>query len=243
MIDIIYNYSVCSTNDLAMACDEPWSLFVAEEQTLGRGQAGNSWESEPGKNLTFSLVVKPDFVRASEQFYISKITSLALVYALEDSGVEPKIKWPNDIYVGDKKICGILIENRLSASGAILKSVLGVGLNINQEQFASDAPNPISMVQVTGESHNRNSILGDFAMHFVKLYELLSQQELERIDEQYELYLYRLHERHLYREGGELFEGVIAEVMPTGELIIEKDGGQRCSYLFKEVEFVINPSI
>ncbi len=238
MINIIYNKSVSSTNDLALKCEEPWSIFIAEEQTKGRGQKGSSWESEPGKNLTFSLVIKPDFVRVADQFYISKIVSLAIIEALEDLDISAKIKWPNDIYVADKKICGILIENNITSSGSILKSVVGIGLNVNQELFISDAPNPISIYQIKGEEQNRNELLNNFALHLTKLYELLSLEELERIDHDYLKHLYRLNESYTYKDSAATFTGRIIDVEPAGVLIIERDDMTTSKYLFKEVEFI-----
>ncbi len=239
MINIIYNKNVSSTNDLALDCEEPWSLFVAEEQTKGRGQQGNSWESEPLKNLTFSLIIKPDFISASEQFYISKIVSLAIIETLKDVDIDAKIKWPNDIYVGDKKIAGILIENSITSSGAILKSVIGVGLNINQQIFTSNAPNPTSVYMIKGEEQNRNEMLNNFAMQLLKLYELLSLEELARIDGDYIQHLYRFNKPYTYKDNESTFTGTIVAVEPAGVLVVERQDSSQSKYLFKEIEFVI----
>ncbi|MFI3322706.1 MAG: biotin--[acetyl-CoA-carboxylase] ligase [Rikenellaceae bacterium] len=239
MISIEYNESVTSTNDLANECEKEWTIFIAEKQTKARGQRGNSWESEEGKNLTFSLVIKPQFMEASEQFYISKAVSLAIVYTLEDLDIAPKIKWPNDIYVGDKKICGILIENILSSSGGIQKSVIGVGLNINQQTFISDAPNPISIYNILGQEQNRNEILNGFALHFNKLYNILACDDFETIDKEYKNYLYRYNEPHRFKDCSGEFTGTIVDVLTQGELIVEKENSSKNSYLFKEVEYVI----
>ena len=116
-------------------------------QTAGRGQRGNSWESEPHKNLTFSVLLKPQHIIAREQFYISEIVSVAIVNTLRKYIIDQPIaiKWPNDIYVNDDKICGILIENTLSGY-SISQSIAGIGININQQTFLSNAPNPISLI-------------------------------------------------------------------------------------------------
>ncbi|MEG1635370.1 MAG: biotin--[acetyl-CoA-carboxylase] ligase [Rikenellaceae bacterium] len=239
MINIIYNDSVSSTNDLAAACNEPWSVFIAEQQTKGRGQRGNTWESEPKKNLTFSITLMPEFLTASQQFYLSKIVSLAVVYTLEDIDINAKIKWPNDIYVDDKKICGILIENSITTQGTILKCIAGVGINVNQTEFKSSAPNPISIINILGEEQNRNTLLNDFALHLLKLYNFLAVEERALIDTEYINYLYRHNETHTYKDKSGVFSGKIIAVHPQGELIVEKDSSTRESYLFKEIEFII----
>ncbi|MFI3314393.1 MAG: biotin--[acetyl-CoA-carboxylase] ligase [Rikenellaceae bacterium] len=240
MIEIIYNYSVTSTNDLAAKCETPWTIFIAEEQTKSRGQRGNSWESEPNKNLTFSLVMQFDFLNASQQFYISKIVSLAIVNTLEDMDIKPKIKWPNDIYVENEKICGILIENCLSSNGMLNKSIIGVGLNINQKIFKSDAPNPTSIINITGCESNRNEVLNSFALHLTKQYNLLSLYDYQIIDNQYTSYLYRFNKPHLFKTpDSEVFTAKIVDVLAQGDLIVEHENGENKRYLFKEIEYIL----
>ena len=126
------------------------SVWVADFQTAGRGQRGNTWESGAGKNLLFTVLLRPDFLHVAKQFAISQITALAIVKYLETKGLSPKIKWPNDIYIGDKKICGILIEHTVAGVN-LSASILGIGININQTQFCSDAPNPISLLLALGK--------------------------------------------------------------------------------------------
>ncbi len=147
-LDIKWYRSIDSTNlqahreiaDAAEGC-----VWVADYQTAGRGQRGNSWESGAGENLLFTVLLRPDFLHVAKQFAISQITALAIVKWLETKGLSPKIKWPNDIYVGDKKICGILIEHAVAGVN-LSASILGIGININQTRFCSDAPNPISLL-------------------------------------------------------------------------------------------------
>ncbi len=134
---------------------EEGTVWVADFQTAGRGQRGNSWESSKGENLLFTILLRPDFVPVADQFSISQITALAIVKYLESKGLQPKIKWPNDIYINDKKICGILIEHTLSGAN-LSASILGIGININQMVFESDAPNPTSLLL---ELQQRNSTL------------------------------------------------------------------------------------
>lgn len=134
------------------------SLVIADFQTAGKGQVGNSWESEAGKNLMFSILLYPDSLPANRQFLISQIASLSVKETLEGYTDSVKVKWPNDIYWKDRKICGMLIENDLSGQH-LYCSVIGIGLNINQEIFRSDAPNPVSLTQITGKAYDREEVL------------------------------------------------------------------------------------
>ena len=155
--------NVDSTNTYlsGIASNSPHGTCVlADRQSAGRGQRGNTWESEPGKNLTFSVLLRPDGLHASQQFRISQAVSLAITDTLDGflpEGIEAKVKWPNDIYVGNRKICGILIENTLCGA-AIQHSIIGIGLNINQRDFLSDAPNPVSLYQLTRKDTCINDI-------------------------------------------------------------------------------------
>jgi len=134
------------------------TTVTAEFQTAGKGQRGNTWEAEEGKNLLFSFVLYPTFLEARRQFILSQIVSLSIKEELDRWSDEITIKWPNDIYWRDKKICGIQIENDLSGH-FIGRSISGIGININQNEFHSDAPNPVSLKQITGQEHDRYEIL------------------------------------------------------------------------------------
>ena len=192
--------------------DESNLCVVAEYQTAGRGCGTNSWESERGKNLTFSMLIHPKDIPASEQF---------------------RIKWPNDIYVGERKICGILIENRLQ--GRVMKdSIVGIGLNVNQTEFMSDAPNPVSIKQLTGYDTDREALLDDFLHTF----EEVSARKDTGSD--YRKRLFRLGEKAAFADETGQFEGTIVDVEPDGHLLIRDETGQVRQYAFKEVQFLIN---
>lgn len=134
-------------------------VVVARAQTAGRGQRGNSWESEPGKNLTFSLMIRPSAIRPAEAFVMSMAVSVGIVQALRRlSGLDVLLKWPNDVYVGDFKLAGILIENSFG-SGCISHSVVGIGLNVNQKCFLSDAPNPVSLAMLCKHEFDLDEVL------------------------------------------------------------------------------------
>jgi BirA family biotin operon repressor/biotin-[acetyl-CoA-carboxylase] ligase len=134
---------------------------VADYQTAGRGCGTNRWESERGRNLLFSLLIRPHGLSANRQFHLSMAISLAISETLGQHVGDVSIKWPNDIYWRDGKIAGILIEHTLQ--GALIKdSIIGVGLNVNQREFRSDAPNPVSLWQISGQETNREELLGEF---------------------------------------------------------------------------------
>ena len=184
-----------STNRWLKDNGEGDMVVVASYQTAGKGCGTNSWESERGKNLTFSLLIHPEGMPANRQFHITEAVSVALCELLEGyiyNKVE--IKWPNDIYVGDQKICGVLIENRLQG-GVIKDSIIGVGLNVNQLCFVSDAPNPVSMANITGRQFDREQLLRELLETFDEEW-----ADLEGVRERYLQQLYRRKGFFRYRD-------------------------------------------
>lgn len=232
-------------------------------QSAGRGQRGNSWEAEPGKNLTFSMLLRPEWLGARQQFALSQAVccgvALTLVRRLEDAGADAsqvKVKWPNDVYYGDRKIAGILIENTVAPAGDIALSVAGVGVNINQTVFRSDAPNPVSLRQVTGADTPLEPLLEEMASQILTLTEWLRTEEGRRdMATLYSELLYRADGRP-YRffipsdqslpvgvvPGGAdaRFEAMIAGVEPDGALKLLHPDGTVTRHLFKEISFVID---
>lgn len=213
------------------------SVVVAEDQTAGRGQVGNHWESEPGQNLTFSLVIYPTCLQAKEQFLISQIAALSVKQTLE-AYVQPiRVKWPNDVYWQDRKICGMLIENDLLGS-TIATSILGIGININQAQFVSDAPNPVSLHQITGQFFDKEELLARFLSVFYTHYHSLLQGEWEAIQSAYRTALYRNDGYYSYEDATGRFEATIHTIEPSGHLLLQLRDGSIRRYAFKEVKFV-----
>lgn len=211
---------------------------IAKEQTAGRGQRGNKWSSKAGENLTFSLVWEPTFLEAKRQFLLSEAVALALTDALGEYGIKAKIKWTNDIYVGRKKICGILIEHDLGTDGKLSRTIVGIGLNINQKEFEKWVPNPTSMSVLQGQTYDVGEV-------FQRLYDALEvrynqlQSAPEGIEKDYDRLLFRKGELATYAlPNGKRFEGVILGVKPSGELLVESQG-MVVPYLFKEIEFII----
>lgn len=227
-----------SSNDLIREYSEHLTFVVVKNQTAGRGQRGNHWESAPGENLTMSILVKPSNLMLSNQFYISKATSNSLVKTLQRVGLSAEVKWPNDIYIGDRKICGILIENDALSSGRIFRSIIGVGLNINQEKFVSDAPNPTSIKIESSLNYTIESVLEIFCEEFEKEFSLLEKGNFDSIDSFYLANLYRLNQEALFSDSEGRFKGVILDVKESGELIVQR-GESNKSYLFKEIAFII----
>lgn len=206
----------------------------ADFQTAGRGCGTNTWESERGQNLTFSLLIHPEDVPASQQFRITEWVSVALCKTLEHylSPLTISIKWPNDIYVGDRKICGILIENTLK--GSIIKdSIIGIGLNVNQRTFRSDAPNPVSMWQLMGRETDREELLQAFLQTFDAVL------TGKTASDDYRKRLYRRSGRHEFKDAKGLFMAEMVCVHPDGRLELRDDNGQSRLYAFKEVQFVL----
>ena len=222
--------SLASLSDVAK---EPSLCVVADYQTAGKGCGTNSWESERGKNLTFSVMLHPVEIPASGQFRISEAVSVALCTTLETyiyNKVE--IKWPNDIYVGDQKICGILIENRLQGS-TIMDSIVGIGLNVNQQTFRSDAPNPVSMYQLVGHEMDRTALLDAF------LEALDEAMDSETVGTDYRSRLYRRDGFYDYRDGQGDFQAKLLNVLDDGRLVLLDTEGTARLYAFKEVQYII----
>ena len=203
----------------------------AEYQTAGRGCGTNQWESERGKNLTFSILIHPKDLPATQQFHISMAISLAICEALEQYIGDVSIKWPNDIYWRNGKIGGILIENTLKGS-IIMDSIIGVGLNVNQRVFKSDAPNPVSMWQICEHETDREALLKEILEAFERILD-------SKIREQYLSKLYRRKGYHPYADKEGAFMAEIVTVEDDGHLVLHDDNGKERRYAFKEVQFII----
>ena len=222
-----------STNRWLKDHGEGTMVVATEYQTAGKGCGSNAWESERGKNLTFSMLIHPDGIAAREQFHITEVVSVALCRTLQPyiyNKVE--IKWPNDIYVGDRKLCGILIENRLQGN-VIVDCIIGIGLNVNQRTFVSDAPNPVSMYQLTGQELDRDELLKAFI-------ENLDQEWQNKTNgSEYRELLYRKGKDGLYEDKTGRFVAKLTDVLPDGRLLLVDEEGKERTYAFKEVSFII----
>jgi len=215
-------------------------VLAVREQSAGRGQRGNSWEAEPGKNLTFSLMLRPCALRAADAYHLSMAVSVGMVKALRHIlNLEVLLKWPNDIYVDDKKLAGILIENSF-AGDRVGHAVVGIGLNVNQTVFRSDAPNPVSMALLTGHEYELEVVLDEVVKEIVAEFDAYQlNPDVESLTERYSAWLWR-------REGvwpwydnvrNETVMAAIESVAPTGHLTLALNPPR--TYAFKEVTAIL----
>ncbi len=248
MLQVKWYESIDSTNSEALrqiSSDPEITVFAAHYQTHGRGQKGNHWESAKGANLTFSLLVKPIFIPATRQFVISQTVTLALLDYLNSKNIVAKIKWPNDIYVGNKKICGILIENHFSDAN-LSASIIGIGLNLNQIKFDTDAPNPTSMRLITGEEYNLAEELSCFCSYFESRYNKLKNCNLDsyipEIDSEYKSNMFQFGVAAKYENiaTGEQFSGIIRGVSDNACLEVETEDRSIKRFAFKEIKYIID---
>jgi BirA family biotin operon repressor/biotin-[acetyl-CoA-carboxylase] ligase len=213
------------------------TIIYTNYQSAGRGQTGNTWESEAGKNLLISLILYPLMIKPSDQFIISKTISLGICDYLRQHTTNVSIKWPNDIYVNNDKIAGILIEASIMRN-EIEYIIAGIGLNINQKIFRSDAPNPVSLGMITGVDYDIEECIKNLALFLDSRYKQLLQKKRSEIDSEYLNNLYRFEQWCDFSDSNGLFEGRIISVNATGRLQIEDHRGRIYEYGFKEVNFL-----
>jgi len=244
-IPAIVLHSVSSTNayaaDLIAKGQASDGLVIrAIEQTAGKGQDDRGWESEPGKNLTISIVFKPAGLMPVKQFMLNKIASLAvyefLTAKLNDA--EIFIKWPNDVYIGNKKAAGILINNTI-AGNEICWSVTGIGININQTRFLSNAPNPVSLKQFTGITYNLDNCLVELCACYDFWIRNLLNRNYNLIDHKYLQVLYRLNVQTGFIYQGQCINAMIAGVGEFGHLILKLPDGSELICDLKEIQMII----
>ena len=211
-------------------------VAVADFQTAGKGQGSHTWESEAGRNLLFSIKVHPRWVPVRQQFLLSMAGAIAIKEALETYVDGITLKWPNDVYWNDKKISGTLIETSIDSKG-IKTCIFGIGINVNQEAFHSDAPNPVSLRQILGHEVDRDELLQKVIDGFIRYYELLRRADYMDVSGIYHLSLYRRKGFHRYEDADGEFEGAFVEVEDGGHLILHDKQGVIRSYSFGEVKF------
>lgn len=212
------------------------AVIVADSQVDGRGQTSSKWESEPNKNLTFSIIIYPGFIDISRQFEISKAISLGVSDFLKELTDHVSIKWPNDIYIAKGKAAGILIENSVRAN-KISSCIVGIGLNINQQVFTGNLPNPVSVSQVTHKIYPLDASLSELCLKIDSRYHQLCNGDFRQIDENYTEMLYQHGIWSHYSDENGDFEGRIVGVDQIGRLLIETRDRKINSYHFKEVIF------
>ena len=239
----IYIPQTISTNvSLAEICSKGYTenltSVYSSFQTDGRGQRGNKWESEDGKNLLFSFVIFPKGLPAREHFILLQITALALFDTLSEYTDGISIKWPNDIYWMDRKICGTLIENDLSGMN-IERSISGTGVNLNQKIFRSGAPNPISLSLITGQEYDIETVLHKIMNSASIYHRMFDNGESDIIRKKYFEAIYRKDGFHMYKDDNGTFDATIEDIEKDGRLVLKDREGRVRKYLFKEVSYII----
>ena len=234
---------VDSTNTFlknVLANNEPvpeGTVIMAESQVAGRGQQLNKWYSSINESLAFSLLLKPHFLPVPQQFLLTCAISLGIHHALLPLvGNQLKIKWPNDVYVGNGKLGGILIENQVQGN-AIRNSIIGIGLNINQQEFPAWVPNAVSLRQILHTDYDLKALLLEICSHIEHWYIKLKQGETSQIQAAYLETMYWLNSPGVFKAQDIIFDGVIAGVSPTGQLQVINNGLLK-SYNLKEIEFL-----
>jgi BirA family biotin operon repressor/biotin-[acetyl-CoA-carboxylase] ligase len=218
---------------------DEFTVIATKNQYQGKGQANNRWESEKGKNLTFSLLIKPFYLHAADQFIISKVVCLGILDVFSRYSDGFTIKWPNDIYYNNDKIGGILIENTLMGH-SIGESVIGIGLNINQTKFISNAPNPISLANILNTQFDIDLMLNQVLQSILKYLQMvLEAEDFNIIDQKYIENLFRNKGYHLFKDNEKTFRACIQGISEYGQLILSTETGDINTYSFKEVEFIL----
>ncbi|MBB5648510.1 BirA family biotin operon repressor/biotin-[acetyl-CoA-carboxylase] ligase [Pedobacter cryoconitis] len=214
------------------------TVIMAENQYEGRGQVGSKWHAEPGKNLTFSILLRPSFIQPREQFNLNMTISIAIQKALESLiGTGLSVKWPNDIYFGHQKIGGMLIEN-IVAGSHIKACIAGIGINVNQEVFETELQQRAgSIYQILHRHVDLVTLLAEICSHIEAGYLKLKAGNYGNLRNEYLNYLYQYNVKANYRQNGEIIEGKIVDVGENGMLSLETIDGLK-TYNFKEIEFI-----
>ncbi len=239
---IIHIQEVNSTNtylkNLAAETQlEEGTVILADNQTEGKGRGDHKWVSPAGEGLTFSIYLRPA-LEASHHFCLNEFVSLSIIYMLKEYSIMAKIKWPNDIYVHNKKIAGILIENSLQGP-TIVSSIIGIGMNINQIEFPDELPDAISLRQAMGKSFDLKALLDALLRDLGVYYSSLKNKDFESIHQEYNNHLFRKNEIITYSTKGKINRGRLHEVSAGGELVIQKESGEYNSFLFDELQMII----
>ncbi len=235
---------VDSTNNFALGLLKGTSLeegavITTTCQTRGKGQRGNSWESDPGLNITCSIILRPTFLDLAQQFDLTRVVSLAMTDVLQKllPTHDVKVKWPNDIFVGKQKIAGILIENVVLGS-QLSYSVIGIGLNVNQQEFVANGLNAVSLLNCAGHKFDLEEVLKLICGSVEARYLQLRSGKLAILRE---LYLERLFNAGInsqFTDFNAIFEATIVDVTVDGHLILQDLRGVQRKFAMKEVAWV-----
>jgi BirA family biotin operon repressor/biotin-[acetyl-CoA-carboxylase] ligase len=223
-------------SDLSGRGDVPeGTVVITSRQFLGRGQRGNTWEAQAGANLTFSIVLYPRFLEPSRQFALSQAISLAVWDLLTLLGIpDAGIKWPNDIMIDEKKVCGILIENQVRGP-VFTQAIVGIGLNVNQVEFK--LPKATSVALSTGRPHDLNWVFAELLKCVEGRY-LQVRKQTTLIAKEYLDRLFWKNETHTFVSGGKTFSGIIESVDPGGRLLVRREDDTVNAFAAREISYV-----
>jgi BirA family transcriptional regulator, biotin operon repressor / biotin---[acetyl-CoA-carboxylase] ligase len=239
---IVWLDEINSTNDFAagLAKEENshGKVIATLYQSEGRGQRGSNWDSEPNQNLLFSVILHPTTIEVQKQFILSKLAAVSVCDLLKPLVSNVSIKWPNDIYIGSCKVAGILIENSFS-SAMLDTTIIGIGINVNQDAFSADLPNPTSLLLEVDKRFDINELLVTFCDIFERRYSDLIRNAGDSLSSNYFSLLYRKDEYCDYMADNVVFRAKIFGVRNSGELILETEDGKHREFTFKEVSFII----
>lgn len=230
--------SSCQEEPFTASSEESITVVVADYQTAGKGQGTNTWESEKGKNLLFSILVHPTTLPIERQYILSEAAALSYKEVLDAYTEDISVKWPNDIYWQDRKVSGTLIETSLS-KGVFKDFIIGTGINVNQKEFRSDAPNPVSLCQITGREIPLEEVLDRMVEKFEEYYQMVIDGAYDTISKRYHEALYRKEGLFPYRDKDGEFTASIDHVKDNGHLVLKDSEGNLREYGFKEVECVM----
>lgn len=230
--------SSCQEKPFTASSEESITVVVADYQTAGKGQGTNTWESEKGKNLLFSILVHPTTLPIERQYILSEAAALSYKEVLDAYTEDISVKWPNDIYWQDRKVSGTLIETSLS-KGVFKDFIIGTGINVNQKEFRSDAPNPVSLCQITGREIPLEEVQDRVVEKFEEYYQMVIEGAYETISKRYHEALYRKGGLFPYRDRNGEFTASIDHVKDNGHLVLKDADGNAREYAFKEVQFVM----
>jgi len=233
--------SIPSTNQLLSelppvplsGCGKAVATFV---QTQGKGQRGNTWLTEPGINIHYSLLYGPNGIPSHNQFIISQAVSLVVKSFLSEYTTGITVKWPNDIFWKNKKLGGILIEHQIKGS-FVAQTIIGIGLNINQASFPAELPDAVSLTTITGQMYDLTELTNKFHQALCKELDALTMEQGDDIQRYYINNLYRRDGFHPYADGNGPFDARICGIGAQGNLILEHEDGSVKSYAFKEVQY------
>jgi len=245
--NLLFLHEVESTNTYAMNLLRnvnaiEGTVVYTDNQTKGKGQRGAAWVSETAQNITASVILKPNFLSIDNTFYLSKISALAvydvLAEILDDSQYDIKIKWPNDILVNQKKISGILIENNFT-SASIQHSVIGIGLNVNQDNFNGFEREATSLKRLSNMLYSREELLEKLCINLEKWYLKLKEGKFELIDKCYHDHLYEINKITVFMDANQhKFNGRVKSITKMGKLLLELEDDILKEFDIKEVKFL-----